>query len=152
MLHLALYSLYSLILRLVLLALRILSYKSINNKEITSPFERGFDIAHRVRLPFCIKFFLLAVVFLIFDVEISLMILIPYRQTFIILFLLILFIGLIYEWYYGGLDWLVYVNGSIVRHDRCTLKRNMTYSMNINRSQFDIFSPSNTFEMKLQES
>ena len=87
-----------------LILLWIVTYKTSTNKEKNRPFESGFDPSGGARLHFCIKFFLVGVIFLIFDVEVSLIMPIPFRQPFILLFLIILFVGLAYEWYYGGLE------------------------------------------------
>lgn len=48
----------------------------------------------------------MGVVFLVFDVEVAL-ILALFFSWGVISFLMILVLGLVYEWYYGGLDWLV---------------------------------------------
>nr|YP_010454749.1 NADH dehydrogenase subunit 3 [Notacanthurus lamellosus]QZZ23925.1 NADH dehydrogenase subunit 3 [Notacanthurus lamellosus] len=98
----------------VMMLASLLSKKSIVDREKSSPFECGFDPKSSSRLPFSLRFFLIAVIFLIFDVEIALLlpliILLPfstihtwfYVGTF---FLLILIIGLYHEWNQGALDW-----------------------------------------------
>nr|QWQ55644.1 NADH dehydrogenase subunit 3 [Diestrammena sp.] len=91
-----------------------LSKKSINDREKNSPFECGFDPKSSARLPFSLQFFLIAVIFLIFDVEIALLLpIIIIMQWSNLLswsivsmfFLLILLIGLFHEWNQGALKW-----------------------------------------------
>nr|ARH53720.1 NADH dehydrogenase subunit 3 [Anthobium melanocephalum] len=92
----------------------ILSKKTFSDREKSSPFECGFDPKSSARLPFSLQFFLIAVIFLIFDVEITL--LIPLILTIkitnlmnymviMIFFLSILLIGLYHEWNQGALNW-----------------------------------------------
>lgn len=85
------------------------------NIEKISPFECGFNPIYYKRIPFSIRFFLITIIFLIFDIEISLLLPIIYsiklsNITFWFLsrliFLLILLIGLIHEWNNGALNWL----------------------------------------------
>nr|YP_009453637.1 NADH dehydrogenase subunit 3 [Cheilopogon agoo]ARX78537.1 NADH dehydrogenase subunit 3 [Cheilopogon agoo] len=82
--------------------------------EKLSPYECGFDPLGSARLPFSLRFFLVAILFLLFDLEIAL--LLPLRSgagnssplTFFIwasAILGLLTLGLIYEWIQGGLEW-----------------------------------------------
>nr|BAM74882.1 NADH dehydrogenase subunit 3 [Triphoturus nigrescens] len=84
------------------------------DSEKLSPYECGFDPLGSARLPFSLRFFLVAILFLLFDLEIALLLPLPWGdqlssplQTFLwataVLSLLIL--GLVYEWAQGGLEW-----------------------------------------------
>nr|AND96700.1 NADH deshydrogenase subunit 3 [Onthophagus pullus] len=92
----------------------IISKKSFIDREKSSPFECGFDPKSSSRMPFSLHFFLIAVIFLIFDVEITLLIpiimIMKISNTLnfmmiIIFFLIILLFGLYYEWNQGALTW-----------------------------------------------
>nr|ALO76328.1 NADH deshydrogenase subunit 3 [Brachynopus latus] len=93
----------------------IISKKTFMDREKLSPFECGFDPKSSARLPFSIQFFLIAVIFLIFDVEITLLIpLIILIKTSNMLsmfmismfFIFILLAGLYHEWFQGALTWI----------------------------------------------
>nr|QXG82652.1 NADH dehydrogenase subunit 3 [Orthomus sp. BMNH 1042407] len=99
---------------IVMLLANILSKKTFMDREKNSPFECGFDPKNSARLPFSLQFFLIAVIFLIFDVEIALlmpMIMIMKISNLMswllvsFFFLLILLIGLYHEWKQGALNW-----------------------------------------------
>nr|AFY16852.1 NADH dehydrogenase subunit 3 [Longivalvus hyalospilus] len=83
-------------------------------REKFSPFECGFDQKSSSRLPFSLRFFLITIIFLIFDVEIALIlpainnIYLSNASQWLVLnttFLLILLIGLFHEWNQGILEW-----------------------------------------------
>nr|QJW33595.1 NADH dehydrogenase subunit 3 [Arge aurora] len=93
----------------------ILSKKSFYDREKNSPFECGFDPKSSPRMPFSIHFFLIALVFIIFDVEITLILpLIKLMKisnnnswwVLMLFFMMILIFGLLYEWKYGALNWM----------------------------------------------
>nr|BAX03884.1 NADH dehydrogenase subunit 3 [Callanthias japonicus]BBU25859.1 NADH dehydrogenase subunit 3 [Callanthias japonicus] len=99
----------------IILALVSFWLPSINpDYEKLSPYECGFDPLGSARLPFSVRFFLVAILFLLFDLEIALLLPLPWgTQTphplFTLIsastFLLLLAVGLIYEWLQGGLEW-----------------------------------------------
>nr|URX54311.1 NADH dehydrogenase subunit 3 [Neotermes sp. 7 AB-2022a] len=99
---------------MVMVLTSLLSSKSIEDREKSSPFECGFDPKSSARLPFSLRFFLIAVIFLIFDVEIALLLPMTIVMTTSSMeswmmissaFLLILIIGLYHEWNQGSLEW-----------------------------------------------
>nr|ALD61622.1 NADH dehydrogenase subunit 3 [Apolemichthys arcuatus] len=82
--------------------------------EKLSPYECGFDPLGSARLPFSIRFFLVAILFLLFDLEIALLLPLPWGDqlaspllTFLwaSAVLALLTLGLAYEWLQGGLEW-----------------------------------------------
>nr|YP_008081042.1 NADH dehydrogenase subunit 3 [Liobagrus nigricauda]AGF93766.1 NADH dehydrogenase subunit 3 [Liobagrus nigricauda] len=82
--------------------------------EKLSPYECGFDPLGSARLPFSLRFFLVAILFLLFDLEIALLLPLPwgnqlpdptYTLTWTTIVLALLTLGLIYEWLQGGLEW-----------------------------------------------
>nr|ASY98656.1 NADH dehydrogenase subunit 3 [Otomantis sp. JZ-2017]WRO45279.1 NADH dehydrogenase subunit 3 [Otomantis scutigera] len=99
---------------IIMMLTNLLSKKNIENREKNSPFECGFDPMSSSRLPFSLRFFLIAIIFLIFDVEIALilpMTIIPFNSNMMIwtitsiMFILILMLGLYHEWNQGSLEW-----------------------------------------------
>jgi len=92
-----------------------LGLKRFFAKEKSRPFECGFNPKFNSRLPFSIRFFLVALIFLIFDVEIVLLFpfILSLTENFyftskiVFFFLLLLRLGLAHEWNQGRLDWVI---------------------------------------------
>ena len=83
------------------------------DSEKSSPFECGFEAFEDARMKFDVRYYLVAILFIIFDLEVaflfpwaislSLIGLVGYFSMMI--FLLILTVGFVYEWKKGALDW-----------------------------------------------
>ncbi len=88
------------------------------NPEKNAPFECGFSEFEDARIKFDVRFYLVAILFLVFDLEVAFMI--PWGvlvrdsaaggiswAAFIamMVFLFILLVGFIYEWKKGALEW-----------------------------------------------
>nr|YP_010485125.1 NADH dehydrogenase subunit 3 [Hemidactylus farasani]UVW80906.1 NADH dehydrogenase subunit 3 [Hemidactylus farasani] len=82
--------------------------------EKTTPYECGFDPLGTARLPFSMRFFLVAILFLLFDLEIALLLPTPWAinsatpartLNYTLTLLALLGAGLVYEWSQGGLEW-----------------------------------------------
>lgn len=104
----------SLVLSLVLFILSyLLGQKNPYRSKITS-YECGFAAIYQPTNPFTIKFFVVGIIFLIFDLEIIFLIPWSYASSCLTLntqlivgfFILFVVFGLIYEWIKGGLEWL----------------------------------------------
>nr|YP_010277765.1 NADH dehydrogenase subunit 3 [Cylindromyia intermedia]UHY94306.1 NADH dehydrogenase subunit 3 [Cylindromyia intermedia] len=99
---------------MIMILASIISKKTIMDREKMSPFECGFDPKSSSRMPFSLRFFLITIIFLIFDVEIALILpiilIIKFSNLMVwtmtsIIFILILLIGLYHEWNQGMLNW-----------------------------------------------
>nr|YP_010758090.1 NADH dehydrogenase subunit 3 [Wormaldia spinosa]WEU80095.1 NADH dehydrogenase subunit 3 [Wormaldia spinosa] len=104
----------SLITNLVMFLSIILSKKKFFDREKNSPFECGFNPSFFSRMPFSLHFYLITVIFLIFDIEITIILplfylinLTNYLQfiTISFFFISILMIGILHEWYQNILNW-----------------------------------------------
>ena len=83
------------------------------DSEKTSPYECGFEAFEDARMKFDVRYYLVAILFIIFDLEIAF--LFPWAVALreigmfgfvaMLLFLGILVIGFIYEWRKGALQW-----------------------------------------------
>nr|YP_010503037.1 NADH dehydrogenase subunit 3 [Oeneis buddha]UXD78916.1 NADH dehydrogenase subunit 3 [Oeneis buddha] len=94
----------------------LISKKSIMDREKCSPFECGFDPKSMPRIPFSLHFFLITVIFLIFDIEIALILpmIISFKSVNFIVwwkissfFMIMLLIGLYHEWNQNMLNWTI---------------------------------------------
>lgn len=89
-----------------------------NNKQKLEPYESGIIPFHDARRRFPVKYYLVAMLFILFDIEV--IFLYPWAAVIRTLrdnysmwlalapmgfFLLILVVGLLYEWKKGALDW-----------------------------------------------
>ena len=96
---------------LFLLSYLVASQKA--DQEKVSAYECGFNPFDDARATFDVRFYLVAILFLIFDLEVSF--LFPWSIVLknvskggfwiMILFLIILTVGFVYEWYKGALEW-----------------------------------------------
>ncbi len=78
-----------------------------------SPYECGFEPFSDARAKFDVRFYLVAILFIIFDLEIAF--LFPWAVVLdevglfgfwaMVLFLVVLVVGFIYEWMNGALEW-----------------------------------------------
>jgi NADH-quinone oxidoreductase subunit A len=104
---------FLLIFSIILLMVSFLLSQKSYDVEKNSPYECGFNPFEDAREPFEIHFYLVAILFIIFDLEISF--LIPWVVSFrfvgffgyfiVVFFLFFLTIGFVYELYKGALDW-----------------------------------------------
>ena len=102
----------ALVLGLLMLSIGFLFGKGTKSKAKLSPYECGFDPFEDARIPFDVRYYLVAILFIIFDLEIAF--LFPWAVSLnkigiagIIamgIFLLVLVIGFIYEWNKGALE------------------------------------------------
>jgi NADH-quinone oxidoreductase subunit A len=78
-----------------------------------APFECGFHGVGDARIPFDVRYYLVAILFILFDIETAF--LFPWAVALddigwsgflgMMFFLLILVVGFIYEWKHGAIDW-----------------------------------------------
>lgn len=83
------------------------------DSEKASPYECGFEAFEDARMKFDVRYYLVAIIFIIFDLEIAFFF--PWAVVLreigmvgfwaMMLFLAVLTIGLVYEWRKGALEW-----------------------------------------------
>ncbi len=83
------------------------------NAEKLSPYECGFEAFEDARMKFDVRYYLVAILFILFDLEIAFLfpwaVVLPEIGVFgfgaMMVFLAILVVGFIYEWKKGALEW-----------------------------------------------
>jgi NADH-quinone oxidoreductase subunit A len=83
------------------------------DSEKLSPYECGFEAFEDARMKFDVRYYLVAILFILFDLEIAF--LFPWAVTLneigafgfwsMMIFLAILVVGFVYEWKKGALEW-----------------------------------------------
>nr|ALC75995.1 NADH dehydrogenase subunit 3 [Bemisia afer] len=110
-----------LFLSLTIMLILIVSYFMLNtkvnhNREKYSTFECGMDLMTSLRLPFSLHFYFISIVFLVFDIE--LMLVLPFIYCLklfnimnilmmILVLITIIILGFMYEWWTGLLNWMI---------------------------------------------
>jgi len=105
--------LFSIVLSLILLFLGKFLAPHKPNPEKDSPYECGFEVFSDSRAKFDVRYYLIAILFILFDLEIAF--LVPWAVVFksmnwtvfwaMMIFLIVLTIGFAYEWRKGALEW-----------------------------------------------
>ena len=83
------------------------------DKAKNSPYECGFEAFEDARMKFDVRYYLVAILFILFDLEIAF--LLPWAVALrdvggagfaaVLIFLTVLVVGFVYEWKKGALDW-----------------------------------------------
>ena len=97
----------------VLLAIGMLAGPKRPDADKLAPYECGFEAFEDARMKFDVRYYLVAILFILFDLEIAF--LFPWAVSLreigvsgfvaMMVFLTILVVGFIYEWKKGALDW-----------------------------------------------
>ena len=96
----------------LLLSAFLIAYKQPDPEKL-SAYECGFNAFDDARMKFDVRFYLVAILFIIFDLEVSF--LFPWAAAYgqlgvfgfwsMMVFLAVLTVGFIYEWRKGALEW-----------------------------------------------
>jgi NADH-quinone oxidoreductase subunit A len=96
----------------LLVAPFLVAYRNPDTEKL-SAYECGFNAFDDARMKFDVRFYLVAILFIIFDLEVAF--LFPWAITFgglgwfgfwsMMIFLAVLTIGFVYEWKKGALEW-----------------------------------------------
>lgn len=98
---------------LVMLAIPFVAGPKRPSDQKMSPYECGFEAFDSARRRFDVRFYLVAILFIVFDLEVAF--LFPWAMSFgnigligfwsMMAFLAVLTVGFIYEWKKGALEW-----------------------------------------------
>ena len=112
-LSIIIFLLIALLISIGFILINFISSPSNPDPEKLSAYECGFDAFDDSRMEFDVRFYLVAILFIIFDLEIAF--LFPWAITLgeigvfgfwsMMIFLAVLTIGFIYEWKKGALEW-----------------------------------------------
>ena len=108
-----LFILFGVLVGAVLLGVGKLLSPSRPDAEKLSPYECGFEAFEDARMKFDVRYYLVAILFILFDLEIAFLfpwaIVLPQIGFFgfaaMMVFLAVLVVGFLYEWKKGALDW-----------------------------------------------
>ena len=108
-----LFILFGLLVGAVMLTLGTLISPNRPDPEKLSPYECGFEAFEDARMKFDVRYYLVAILFILFDLEIAF--LFPWAVVLpdigvagfwaMMVFLLVLIVGFVYEWKKGALEW-----------------------------------------------
>jgi len=111
--HILVFIVVSVLIVLILFMVAYLLSPKSANKEKSSAYECGFEPFDESRKTFDIQFFIVGILFLIFDLEVAFIF--PWAVSLssigifgfwvMMLFFIIINIGFVYEWQRGALDW-----------------------------------------------
>ena len=108
-----LFILFGMIVGAVLLGVGTLLSPNRPDAEKLSPYECGFEAFEDARMKFDVRYYLVAILFILFDLEIAFLfpwaVVLPkiglFGFTAMMIFLAVLVVGFVYEWKEGALDW-----------------------------------------------
>jgi len=104
---------FSFLLSSILIIISFIASSDFVEQEKLSTYECGFNPFEDARKTYDIKFYVVAMVFIIFDVEVALLLpwvfvafsLVNVATLGVFLFLFLLVLGFVYEWEKAVLDW-----------------------------------------------
>ena len=105
--------LFGMVVGAVLLGVGALLSPNRPDAEKLSPYECGFEAFEDARMKFDVRYYLVAILFILFDLEIAFLfpwaVVLPQIGFFgfaaMMVFLAVLVVGFLYEWKKGALDW-----------------------------------------------